>query len=451
MRSSRSPRSSSSTARTPSTQAWQLAGWLASRLGWTIQASKLRPNVEIAFQSPAPHGPLRLRIDRLAEGPSELRRVRVACTSAAELGALDITVEDGPALRPARGDRRRAPDPGRPRQGTAELVGPPALRPRARPRLPRGDGRGPRPGPGRPSLAREVPREDLDESPELAEAFATGDPNAAITRFGLAGTDPNCVATLDLFASIYGAEAGNLALKCMATNRLRRRRDRPQGPPRPAQGRLPAGVPREGTIRQVDAGDPGQRRPQPPRPPDRGGSLRATWLSRNRPGALSCMVRCADPHMDQPPKMSAQRTLQDRSLRPMQSGPRRKDRGIRDEPRARPTRGAPRGTLGWRRWGPYVSERAWATVREDYSADGDAWGYFPHDQARSKAYRWGEDGIAGDLRPLPAPRLRAGLLERRRPDPQGAAVRPDVRTRATTARTSRSITSTSTTRRPTPT
>src|SRR5215210_4766374 len=49
----------------------------------------------------------------------------------------------------------------------------------------------------------------------------------------------------------------------------------------------------------------------------------------------------------------------------------------------------------WRRWGPYVSERAWGTVREDYSADGAAWDYFPHDLARSKAYRWGEDGLAG--------------------------------------------------------
>jgi hypothetical protein len=48
----------------------------------------------------------------------------------------------------------------------------------------------------------------------------------------------------------------------------------------------------------------------------------------------------------------------------------------------------------WRRWGPYVSERAWGTVREDYSADGAAWDYFPHDMARSKAYRWGEDGLA---------------------------------------------------------
>src|SRR5437763_6327374 len=49
----------------------------------------------------------------------------------------------------------------------------------------------------------------------------------------------------------------------------------------------------------------------------------------------------------------------------------------------------------WRKWGPYVSERAWGTVREDYSADGDAWAYFPHDHARSRAYRWGEDGIGG--------------------------------------------------------
>src|SRR5213080_4879711 len=49
----------------------------------------------------------------------------------------------------------------------------------------------------------------------------------------------------------------------------------------------------------------------------------------------------------------------------------------------------------WRRWGPYVSERAWGTVREDYSADGNAWEYFTHDTARSRAYRWGEDGIGG--------------------------------------------------------
>ena len=49
----------------------------------------------------------------------------------------------------------------------------------------------------------------------------------------------------------------------------------------------------------------------------------------------------------------------------------------------------------WYLWGPYVSERQWGTVREDYSADGDAWNYLPHDHARSRAYRWGEDGLAG--------------------------------------------------------
>jgi hypothetical protein len=69
----------------------------------------------------------------------------------------------------------------------------------------------------------------------------------------------------------------------------------------------------------------------------------------------------------------------------------------------RPTESAEEKRLGeanarrqhWRRWGPYVSERQWGTVREDYSADGDAWNYLTHDQARSRAYRWGEDGIGG--------------------------------------------------------
>jgi Mannosylglycerate hydrolase MGH1-like glycoside hydrolase domain len=53
------------------------------------------------------------------------------------------------------------------------------------------------------------------------------------------------------------------------------------------------------------------------------------------------------------------------------------------------------GAVPWKAWGPYLSERQWGTVREDYSQNGDAWGYFSHDQARSRAYRWGEDGIAG--------------------------------------------------------
>jgi hypothetical protein len=58
-------------------------------------------------------------------------------------------------------------------------------------------------------------------------------------------------------------------------------------------------------------------------------------------------------------------------------------------------READAGRAAWRRWGPYLSERQWGTVREDYSPDGEAWSYFTHDQARSRAYRWGEDGIAG--------------------------------------------------------
>jgi len=49
----------------------------------------------------------------------------------------------------------------------------------------------------------------------------------------------------------------------------------------------------------------------------------------------------------------------------------------------------------WLKWGPYLSERQWGTVREDYSEHGEAWDYFPHDHARSRVYRWGEDGIAG--------------------------------------------------------
>src|SRR6266851_1803476 len=52
-------------------------------------------------------------------------------------------------------------------------------------------------------------------------------------------------------------------------------------------------------------------------------------------------------------------------------------------------------TVYWKLWGPYVSERAWGTVREDYSPNGSAWEYFPHDHARSRVYRWSEDGLLG--------------------------------------------------------
>ena len=81
----------------------------------------------------------------------------------------------------------------------------------------------------------------------------------------------------------------------------------------------------------------------------------------------------------------------------------------------------------WRRWGPYLSDRQWGTVREDYSPDGTAWEYFPHDHARSRAYRWGEDGHRRLWRRPSAAVPRPRAVERPRPDPEGAAVRPDQR------------------------
>ncbi len=67
---------------------------------------------------------------------------------------------------------------------------------------------------------------------------------------------------------------------------------------------------------------------------------------------------------------------------------------VPDPERLRLTEDAKR-EKNWKRWGPYLSERQWGTVREDYSADGDCWNYFTHDQSRSRAYRWGEDGLLG--------------------------------------------------------
>src|SRR6266576_1980330 len=57
--------------------------------------------------------------------------------------------------------------------------------------------------------------------------------------------------------------------------------------------------------------------------------------------------------------------------------------------------GAPHEIACWRKWGPYLADRAWGTVREDYSANGDAWNYFPFEHAHLRAFRWNEDGIAG--------------------------------------------------------
>jgi len=69
----------------------------------------------------------------------------------------------------------------------------------------------------------------------------------------------------------------------------------------------------------------------------------------------------------------------------------------------------------WKKWGPYLSERAWGTVREDYSATGEAWDYFPHDHARSRAYRWNEDGLAGVSNRFQNLCLAVGLWNERDP------------------------------------
>ena len=83
------------------------------------------------------------------------------------------------------------------------------------------------------------------------------------------------------------------------------------------------------------------------------------------------------------------------------------------------------GRAAWLAWGPYLSERQWGTVREDYSAGGDAWDYLPHDQARSRAYRWGEDGIAGISDDHQRLCFSLALWNGVDPDPQGAHVRAD--------------------------
>src|SRR5579885_955501 len=82
-----------------------------------------------------------------------------------------------------------------------------------------------------------------------------------------------------------------------------------------------------------------------------------------------------------------------------------------------------RNNPAWRQWGPYLSERQWGTVREDYSENGDAWNYFSHDQARSRAYHWGEDGLAG-ISDEHQRLCFALALERQRPDPERTLVWP---------------------------
>src|SRR5262249_18293750 len=79
-------------------QAWEMVSWLAARLGWRVQQGRVQPGVEIGWDAEAPHGRLRVRIHRLAEGPSEVRRVRIACHLDGTPTALNVTVENGRRL-----------------------------------------------------------------------------------------------------------------------------------------------------------------------------------------------------------------------------------------------------------------------------------------------------------------------------------------------------------------
>src|ERR1041384_7729821 len=104
----------------------------------------------------------------------------------------------------------------------------------------------------------------------------------------------------------------------------------------------------------------------------------------------------------------------------------------------------------WKKWGPYLTERQWGTVREDYSENGNAWDYFSHDQARSRAYRWGEDGLAGISEDQQFLCFALALWNGK--DPLLKERLFGLTTaRETTARTSKNITSTSTARRRIPT
>src|SRR4051812_24441455 len=111
---------------------------------------------------------------------------------------------------------------------------------------------------------------------------------------------------------------------------------------------------------------------------------------------------------------------------------------------------AARGGAHWYRWGPYLAERQWGTVREDYSPYGEAWDFFPHDHARSRVYRWGEDGLLGICDQYC--RLCFSLALWNGSDPiLKERLFGLTNEEATTARTSKSATTSWTTRRRTPT
>src|SRR4051794_29523612 len=111
------------------------------------------------------------------------------------------------------------------------------------------------------------------------------------------------------------------------------------------------------------------------------------WPRRRGRGVSRCPN--ANPRADD--RRRAAPASRDRRAHPMSDDQHDQMRGAEKQRLAE----AARGDKRWRRWGMYLAERQWGTVREDYSASGDAWSAFPHEQAHSRAYRWGEDGLLG--------------------------------------------------------
>src|SRR5712691_10267028 len=106
-------------------------------------------------------------------------------------------------------------------------------------------------------------------------------------------------------------------------------------------------------------------------------------------------LRAAEPGTAEP-GTAEPRAAAPRAAEPGAAKPHAADlRTAEPDPERRRLEEAREGRVAWYRWDPYLADRQWGAVREDYSANGDAWNYLPHDHARSRAYRWGEDGLLG--------------------------------------------------------
>src|SRR5262249_30069427 len=312
-----------------------------------------------------------------------------------------------PAPR-ARGDRAdRVRDAAR----TARARG----RPKQRSLVPAHRDRGVRHGCGLPALATTPDRTRLPRAaaPARLEPAGRGHPGLLLPRSRRSPARAHLVSAGQGRCSLARARVAALPRHRSHRDRHARHRDEPRllsRPPRDAgrrgepQQRPRAGATERGARRAAaHHGSPcgtraGHRAPPVPRPadrtpvpgrraPERSDPLADPAL-RRRCGRARC-ARAAGGVARCPARLRPRRVA---------AGPRRTLPGgrhtMKDAESARLEEDGARAR-NWKRWGPYLAERQWGTVREDYSADGACWGYFPHDHARSRAYRWGEDGLLG--------------------------------------------------------